>query len=213
MKTPFPIFSTFLGWVGAINADDSTPYYSAGVRNTLASAGAGAYALGVVFAGGATDVQLFTIWHAANALKTVKVRKISINVLRVSAAAIVSFELRRLAGGAVPATGNPQIQPNPYSNFDPLTSETVVLALPTTPGGVDNNDYVIGVPFEANFATPLNDQDTLGLAGQEVVLYQYKGFGKPLEMEAGNAVGYVVSSRSSAAASLTFTGLIEFTEE
>lgn len=185
--------------------------YTAAYR--LGDATAGQLSLTFTFVAN-TNKQLCTIYHTALAVKTVKIRKISI-ILSTGAAGVFDFEVRANSSAAGPTTGNPVITPRQHDPADGA-AEVTCLALPTTPGGLIGVDSgTVSGPISWNSGAVAASGNPSGLAGQEVVLYEYKdGMEmKPLTMRAGNAEGFAISGRCTAAIALRFTVCILFTEE
>lgn len=149
--------------------------------------------------GGAARKQWATIFHAAGATKTVRIRRVTVSIESSSAAAIVMLDLVRLTSATTPATGNPAITPVAHAPADSV--EATCLALPTTAGtesvvisSVEWNLGITGAASIANPPPPLTD----------VVLYddQTHMEVKPLEMRAGNAEGFAVSADASASSTI-----------
>jgi len=91
------------------------------------------YALSVV-AAGAQRTQLATIHHAASSIYKLQLRACYVALESSTAAApiIIMADLVRIT--SAPATGNPAITPIAVDPREPADTDTVCLALPTTPG-------------------------------------------------------------------------------
>lgn len=185
--------------------------YSAAYR--LGDATAGQLGLTFTFVAN-TNKQLVTIYHTAASTKTIKLRKITLTP-SAGAAGVFDFEVRALSAAAAPTTGNPAITPRTHDPADGA-AEATCLALPTTPGGLVGVDTgTVSEVFSWNAAAAAAQGSASGLAGQDIVLYEYKDGSemKPLIMRAATAEGFAVSGRCSAAVALRFTVHILFTEE
>lgn len=185
--------------------------YTASFR--LADATAGQLDLTFTFVAN-TNKQVATIYHAATATKTVKIRKVSVFCTTMTAA-VVGFELRALSAATAPATGNPAITPRQHDPAD-AAAEATCLALPTTAGslvGADTGTVSPHTSINAGATTASVSPSSYGTA--EIVLYEYKDGSemKPLTMRAANAEGYAVNARSTAATAQRFTVSMLFTEE
>lgn len=185
--------------------------YSAAYR--LVDATAGQVGLTFTFTAN-TSKELATIYHAVGSTKTVRIRKITLTP-SAGAAGIFDFEIRGLSSAAAPTTGNPAITPRQHDPADGA-AEATCLALPTTPGGfVGVDSGTVSEVFSWNAAAATAQGNASGLAGQAIVLYEHKDGTetKPLIMRAGNAEGFAVNGRCTAAVALRFTVHILFTEE
>lgn len=185
--------------------------YSAAYR--LGDATAGQVGLTFTFVANANK-QLGTIYHAAAAVKTAKLRKVTMT-LSAGAAGVFDFELRALSAATAPVTGNPAITPRQHDPADGA-AEATCLALPTTAGslvGVDTG--TVSEAFSWNAAAAAAQGNASGLSGQDIVLYEYKDGSemKPLTMRAGVAEGFAVNGRCTAAVALRYTLHFLFTEE
>lgn len=89
------------------------------------------YALSVT-AAGAQRTQLATIHHLATSQYKLQLRAVYAALESSSAAAIIMLDLIRIT--TAPATGNPAISPLAVDPREPVDSDTVCLALPTSPG-------------------------------------------------------------------------------
>lgn len=184
--------------------------YGAGYR--LAAATAGVTYLGLTFAVN-TDKQLATMYHAASATKTVRVKRITV-WLHLAAAGTFQFEARRLSATTAPATGNPAITPGAYDSSD-AAAETTCLALPTTQG----SETAANSPLTPNYtwnAASSTAETSGAIAAHELLLFDARGgmpSGKEITLRAGVAEGIAIIGRSLTAVALNFTAYIEFTEE
>lgn len=179
----------------------------------LADATAGQLPLTFTFAAN-TNKQLATIYHSAAAVRTIKIRKISI-VVSTGAAGVFDFEIRTLTATTAPATGNPAINPAGLNPVD-TGSQATCLALPTTAGSILGADVsTVSPTFSWNSAAAAAGGNPSGLAGQEIVLYEYKdGMElKPLTIRGSTAEGFAVYGRCTAAVALRFTIFMLWTEE
>lgn len=179
----------------------------------LADATAGQLPLTFTFAAN-TNKQLATIYHSAAAVRTIKIRKISI-VVSTGAAGVFDFEIRTLTATTAPATGNPAINPAGLNPVD-TGSQATCLALPTTAGSILGADVsTVSPTFSWNSAAAAAGGTPSGLAGQEIVLYEYKdGMElKPLTIRGSTAEGFAVYGRCTAAVALRFTIFMLWTEE
>lgn len=187
--------------------------YSASYR--LADATAGQTSLTFTFTAN-TNKQLGTIYHTAASTKTLKLRKILMNV-STGAAGVFEFELRALSATTAPATGNPAITPRAHDPADVAGgTDATCLALPTTAGSLVGADTgTVSETFTWNSAIAAAGGSPSGLAGQDIVLYEYKdGMEmKPLTMRAATAEGFAVNGRCTTAVALRFTLYFLFTEE
>lgn len=185
--------------------------YSAAYR--LGDATAGQVGLTFTFVAN-TNKQLVTIYHAASAAKTTKLRRVTLT-LSAGAAGVFDFELRALSAAVAPTTGNPVITPRQHDPADGA-AEATCLALPTTPGGfVGVDSGTVSEVFSWNAAAAAAQGNASGLSGQDIVLYEYKdGMEmKPLTMRAAAAEGFAINGRCTAAVALRFTAHFLFTEE
>ncbi len=158
-----------------------------------------------------TDKQYATIYHAAAATKTVKIRRVELYLAAV-AASIVNFELRYLNGSTAPATGNPAITPRATTPAS-AAAEATCLALPTTAGS-----FPAAVPlFSQEINLGANTALTTTWPPDPLVLWPAEGDGvddvSDLVMRAGVAEGYAVSVRAVGAVALKATVRIIFTEQ
>lgn len=178
----------------------------------LVDATAGQLDLTFTFAAN-TNKQIATIYHAASATKTVKIRKISVFCTTMTAA-VVGFEVRALSAATAPATGNPAITPGKRAQVD-AAAEATCLALPTTAGSLVAADSPSSAHVSVNAGATTASVSPSTFGTEEIVLYEYKDGSeqKPLTMRAGVAEGYAVNARSTAATAQRFTVLVEFTEE
>lgn len=184
-----------------------------GAAYRLVDATAGQLSLTFTFTAN-TNKQLATIYHTVGSTKTVKIRKISL-VAAAGAAGVFNFEVRGLSATTAPATGNPAITPRTYDPADGA-AEATCLALPTTAGSLVGADTgTVSEVFEWLAVAAAGTANPLGLAGEELVLYEYKDGGeiKPLTMRAGTAEGFAINGRCTAAVALRHTVHILFTEE
>ena len=168
------------------------------------------YALSNAF-GAAGRKQYATIFHAAGATKTVKLRRVLVAVKSASVAAIIDTDLIRLTAATTPATGNPAITPTPANAAD--TVEATCLALPTTAGtesGLYNSqEWNLGVTAAGTVVNPPPPTafvDLLSFIGRDQEM-------KHPTMRAGVAEGWAVTFDCSAAATILGYVMIEFTEE
>jgi hypothetical protein len=172
-----------------------------------------AYALSNAFAGAGVK-QYATIYHAASATKTVRIRSVRVWLKNCSAAVTVMVELRRLSATTAPATGNPAITPLAH-NTSSSAAEATCLALPTTAGseaaanaGWGNMEIALGITGAASTVNPIPTEIP-------VILYEDDGLTEvePLIMRSGVAEGYAIMVDASAAATITATCQIIFSEE
>lgn len=185
--------------------------YSASYR--LGDATAGQTSLTFTFVAN-TNKQLGTIYHAAAATKTVKLRKVVLS-LSTGAAGIFDFEIRALSATTAPATGNPAITPRQHDPADGA-AEATCLALPTTAGSLVGADAgTVSETITWNSAAATASGNPSGLAGQDIMLYEYKdGMEmKPLSMRAATAEGFAVNGRCTQAVALRYSLHFIFTEE
>lgn len=160
-----------------------------------------------------TDKQLATIFHAAGSTKNVRIRRVWVEIISSSVAGEVQLELRRLTSATTPATGNPAITP---INRNPggAAVDATCLALPTTAG----TDFNANAPIASRI---LNLGATVAqtappLVPSTVLLYDESSADDEEEaplIRAGNAEGYAIVGRSTAATALKFIVRIVFTEE
>lgn len=193
-----------------IIAQRQVPTYGAGYRLAVATAGTTYLAFTFVTN---TDKQLATIYHAASATKTVRLRYASITLI-AGAAGIYEFELRALSATTAPATGAPAVTPRQYDPAD-AAAEATCLALPTTGGSEAAANGPVSPTFTWNSAATAATADP-ARAGQELVLYDMRQGTwdrKPLTMRAGTAEGYAIVGRANGALAFNFTCYMEFTEE
>lgn len=190
-------------------SDPTLATYSANYR--LVDSTAGQLSLTFTFVAN-TDKQLATIYHAATATKTVRIRKITI-VISTGALGVFGFEVRRLSATTAPATGNPAITPLAHDPGD-ATAEGTTLALPTTAGSQFSADSTVK-HVEWNSAAASAVANPSGLSGEEIVLFEADDAKniKPLVMRASNAEGYAVVGRCTTAVALRYVLYVEFTEQ
>lgn len=171
------------------------------------------YALSNAF-GAAGIKQFATIYHAATATKTVRVRMVVLYVQSNSAAATYLFEVRRLSATTAPATGNPAITPIAHNSAS-AAAEATCLALPTTAGsesganqGWGTQEIPMGITGSAGVLNPPGLQ-------VPIVLWNDTGLTEEesLIMRSGVAEGFAVMVDASAAATLKGTIVVTFTEE
>lgn len=157
------------------------------------------------------EKQYATIYHAATATKTVKIRRVEM-YLAATALSVVSVDLRYLTATTAPATGNPAITPRSTHPASPV-AEATCLALPTTAGS-----FTAGVSLftqEMNLAA--NTAIATTFPTDPVALWPAEGDSvddvQDLIMRAGVAEGYAISVRAVAAVALKATARIIFTEQ
>lgn len=161
-----------------------------------------------------TDKQLATIYHAASATKTVRIRFFSITLEGAGGSAgTFGFEIRQLSATTAPATGAPAITPRSFDSSD-AAAEATCLALPGTAG----SDAAVNSPVSNHFVWFAGVGAAVvdpSRAGQEIVLHNSRDAfdRKPLTMRAGVAEGFALVGRCNAATSLNYTAYAEFTEE
>jgi hypothetical protein len=106
-----------------------------------------------------TRKQYATIFHAATATKTVRIRRCTLEyILQTTAAGELALEFVRLTSATTPATGNPTITPTLADSSD-SAAEVTCLALPTTAGtegGIWDSYYTNeGITGAASAASPV----------------------------------------------------------
>lgn len=198
---------------------EGVPYVRQRVLNTFVSVfrlALAAASSGLAFTFTAnTDKQLATIFHAAGSTKLCRITYCAVEIVAIGAVAgQLQFELRRLTSATTPATGNPAITP---VNRNPggAAVDAVTLALPTTVG----TDFAANSPIQSRILPVIASQapivSTWPAIPSTVVLYDDKGYDEEEQptMRPGNAEGYAIVGRSTAAIPLTFTAIIAFTEE
>jgi hypothetical protein len=157
-----------------------------------------------------TRTQYATIHHAATATKTVRIRRVEVQMESTSAAAIFWIDLVRIT--AAPATGNPAITPAVAEGSD-SAAEATCLALPTT-AGTEGATYATTewwlpqtlVQAGANPAQPIGRHDLLAIDPRDHDL-------KVPTIRAGVLEGYAVIVDTQQATSIAGQIVIEFTEE
>ena len=154
---------------------------------------------------GNTAKQLATIYHTGGSTKTVKIRRIVLN-LNASEANIFGFEVRALSSATAPATGAPAITPRMHHPADGA-AEATCLAIPGTAGSYVSSDSIVSEHIEIQLPA--------GSLSAQLVLYDFDAAKhmKPLTMRAGSAEGFAVVCRPNFPRALRFTVSIDFTEE
>jgi len=170
------------------------------------------YALSNAF-GAAGIKQFATIYHAATAVKILKILKATLWLKSNTAAATVLVELRKLSATTAPATGNPAITPTTHAGATVV--ESTCLALPTTAGSESNanagwggQEIALGVTGAGSAANPIPQTPP-------IVLYQKSTELEELvpQINAGTAGGFAVMIDASILTTITATAEIIFTEE
>lgn len=183
--------------------------YAATYRLAAATAGpTGANLVHVVN----TDKQFATIYHAASATKTVRIRLIRLQ-FSFEAAGVIEAEVQRLSATTAPATGNPAITPGKFDTSDGA-AEATCLCLPTTQGSLLAADQPVSPRFLWNALISAATAEPARLSG-DLVLYDARQTNeeKPITLRAGVAEGIAVVTRDSVTGANTVTAYIEFTEE
>lgn len=157
--------------------------------------------------------QFVTLFHAASATKTVKLRKVRVAVVSNTVATVIFVDLIRLTSATTPATGNPTITPSPMLSSDPA-AEVTILGLPTTAGTESGSpiasiEYSLGVTAAASTVNPPPPIAYYDL----YVDNNADGEGTLPTIRAGVAEGFALTMYSSAASTILFIAQIEFTEE
>lgn len=159
-----------------------------------------------------TDKQWATIYHAAAATKTVKIRRVEF-FIGATAAGVLNFELYRLTAATAPATGNPAITPISTNTSNGAAAEATCLALPTTAGSKTATQTF----FSQEINLGANTAQTTNFTIPPICLWPAPGLTEeemqPLELRAGVAEGVAVTLRNSAAVVIKGTVRIVFTEQ
>lgn len=165
-----------------------------------------------------TETQFATIYHAATAIKLVKIASVRVWTQNSSVAAKLSWELRRLGATTAPATGNPAITPLSSANGVTATAETTCLALPTTAGSepsgvsvIGSQELDLGVTGAVSVLNPIPIQSSINLWPPEY-LAQTAQLQNP-SIRALFAEGWAVSLISNAATTVKAVIVVVFTEE
>jgi hypothetical protein len=160
----------------------------------------------------AAAVQYATLYHAATAVRTVKIKRIEVSINGNTVAGITAVYLVRLTATTAPATGNPAITPTAH-NTGSAAAEVTCLALPTTPGSTGSAG--VGIVNAAEFNLGIVGAQTVPPVNNVIVLYDdSQGANvEPCFIRAGIAEGYAVSIASSATSTINATVRVLFTEE
>lgn len=159
-----------------------------------------------------TDKQFATIYHAASATKTVKIRLIRLQ-FSFEAAGVIEAEVQRLSATTAPVTGNPAITPGKFDTSDGA-AEATCLCLPTTQGSLLAADQPVSPRFIWNALISGATAEPSRLSS-DLVLYDARQTNeeKPITIRAGVAEGIAIITRDSVVGANTVTAYIEFTEE
>jgi hypothetical protein len=160
-----------------------------------------------------TRTQFLTMFHAATATKTVKIKEVRVFVEANSVAALLVWDLVRLTSATVPATGAPAITPASSDSGD-AAAETTVLALPGTAGTEAAGSVFATREFNLGIvgAAPTTNPPP---AITEVVLFTSDGLTeeKAPRIRAGVAEGLAIVLDANAASTVKAFVTVIFTEE
>lgn len=157
-----------------------------------------------------TDTVLASIYHAAAAAKTARIRSIEL-FIAATAAAILQADLVYVTAVTAPAAGNPAITPRKINPASPV-AEAACLALPTTGGSIQTPDIVFGQEINLGANAARTDLSMPAPA----MLWPPQGVSIPvpgLVMRAGVAEGYAIVLRAATAVTIKAIARILFTEE
>jgi len=158
-----------------------------------------------------TDKQWLTLHHAATAIKTAKIRYVAVQLIDVSVASILDFDVRKVT--TAPATGNPAITPSPMNSANPAT-ECSALALPTTAGTAAATPSHGMMEFDSGILAPPTVLP--GLNPGLIELYDASVGDEneqSLELRAGVLEGIAIIIRAVAATTINAIPIIRYTEE
>jgi len=158
-----------------------------------------------------TDKQWLTLHHTAAAVKTAKIRYVAIQLIDVSVASILNFDLRKIT--TAPATGNPAIPPSPMNGANPAT-EVTTLALPTTGGTAAATPSYGLSEFDSGILAPATAVPGLNVGLIELYDASVGDENEQsLELRAGVLEGIAIIIRSTAAATVNAIPIVRYTEE
>jgi hypothetical protein len=173
-----------------------------------------AYGLSNTF-GAAGRKQFATIYHAASATRTVRLRRVQAALDTNTVASGDVIDLVRLTATTAPATGNPTITPARLDTSDP-TAEATCLALPTTAGSESTTEFFGEAYFNIGIsgAAPTSIPPPVTPAQDIYVASPGDDEGRMPTIRAGVAEGFAVCVDVGVATTVRVGWvLIEFTEE
>lgn len=197
----------------AMRASDSDPIFKVN-RNQTSTTYSAMYVLAAVTARSlsnamaSTTKQFATLFHPATALRQVRVKRVEVQIVSNTVAALVNADLATLTAATTPATGNPAITPTAL-RIGAAAAEATALALPTTAGTIG------GYVSSANFNLGIIAGQTVQPPANAYVLYDdSQGSNvEPIIIPALTAGGVVVVLGANAATTVTAVVKIVFVEE
>ncbi len=197
----------------SMRASDADPIFKFS-RNSTGTTYSAAYVLAATTARSlsnamaSTTKQFATLFHASTAIKTIRVKRVEVQIVSNSVAGLINADLVTLTSATTPTTGNPAITPTAL-RIGSAAAEATCLALPTTAGTIG------GYVTSANFNLGIIAGQTVQPPANAYVLFD-DSLGsniEPLIIPAGTTGGIAVILGANAATTTTAAIKIVFVEE